>query len=244
MEGEEISLRIFAETMEHLRDLVTKLSSELGHGRRVRWTLQELQGGSAEITLHGESTDPLLVDELAGAFVRIGHAFANNSNAQLLPYSSAVRDAAEKLVSVINGAVQSLVFETDEDSAVVGVARLLRQATRIYAFGTLEGSVETLTKRRQRRFVLYDSLFNRKVDCFFTRQQDEKMREAWDRRVVVTGRIGRDPVDGHPIEIRDIQDIQIVQDAEPFDYTTAFGIIDLGKDSPESLVRKLRDAEY
>jgi len=81
------------------------------------------------------------------------------------------------------------------------------------------------------------------MDCYFTREYDDKIRAAWDRRVIVSGRIGRDSLDGHPIEIRDIQDIQLVQELEPFDYTKAFGILDLGEDSPESLVRKLRDAD-
>jgi hypothetical protein len=240
MEGEDIPIKDFADTMGHLRELIRTLSQELGHGRRVHWIIQDLQASSAEITLHGTSKDLVLVDEFSDAFVRVGHALATS---RPLPYSKSVRDAAEKLASVINGTVRSLVFETDNDSVVVGSASLLPPARRIYALGELQGVVETLTKRRQRRFVLYDSLFNRKVDCYFTSQYDEKVREAWDNQVVVTGRIGRDSLDGHPIEIRDIQDIRIIQEAEPFDYNRAFGIIDLGEEPPENLVRRLRDAD-
>jgi hypothetical protein len=134
MEGDDISLRTFAQTVGYLRDLLSALAQELAHGQSVQWMLQELHAGSAEITLRGSSPDPGVVDELSRAFVYVGHAY---SNAQPLPYAKPVRDAAERLISVINGAVHSFTFETDDDSAVVGSATLVPPAPRIYALGEL-----------------------------------------------------------------------------------------------------------
>ncbi len=242
MEGRKIQFSDFTVTMSRLQELLQALSQELApETPTVQWELQGLPIGSVEVTLEGSSVNPSLPDQVSDSFVTIGHAL---STGQALPFSKLVCEKAEALTSILKGSVRALAFETDEASAFVSTLTQLPPSRKRYALGELQGTVQTLTKWRQRRFVLYDALFHRAVDCFFTSEWEETVRGIWGHQVSVTGRIGRDSLDGHPIEMRDIREIHLLSKPEEgFDFNRAFGILDLGDESPEVLVRRLRDAE-
>ena len=242
MEGENINLSDFSITMRRLHALLQALSNELAPTNpRVQWDLQNLSPGSATVTLEGISTDQNLPVLVAHGFVTIGQALSTGS---AIPFSTPVRNKAEELISVLDGSVRGLVFEADQATARVTTRAQLAPSRTLYSLGELRGTVQTLTKQGQRRFTLYDSIFNRAVRCFFASNLDEKVRSIWGNRVSVVGRIGRDRLDGHPIEVRDIQEITLLTEPETeFDFNQAFGILDLGDESPEVLVRRLRDAD-
>jgi len=109
------------------------------------------------------------------------------------------------------------------------------------AWGMVEGVVETLTKRHGLRFTLYDQLNDRPVSCYLQEGQQEEMRGIWGKRAIVQGWVTRDPVDGHPVGIRQISSIQEIDEAG--DYTKARGIAPVGADAllPEEAIRRLRD---
>jgi hypothetical protein len=69
------------------------------------------------------------------------------------------------------------------------------------------------------------------------------MRQLWGKDVVVTGEIERDAETQRPIEIRIVDDMQLLQSVTPGRYERARGILRFGDERPKDLLRRLRDAE-
>ena len=115
---------------------------------------------------------------------------------------------------------------------------------RTHGIGSIDGTVETLQRRNGYAFTLYDTLLDRAITCHLRPDQEDLMREAWGKRVRVTGYIGRDPLTGRALDIRDIWEIQILPEIAPGSYKAALGILENDDSTlPEVLVRRLRDAE-
>ena len=70
------------------------------------------------------------------------------------------------------------------------------------------------------------------------------MRTVWGKRAVVSGRIGRQPLTGRPIVIREVRQVRLVKTYEPDSYKNARGIFDWkpGDEPAEESIRRLRDA--
>lgn len=60
------------------------------------------------------------------------------------------------------------------------------------SIGTVEGRLQTLTERGQLQFVVYDSLYDKGVNCFMTDEISQTAIEAFRRRVAVSGIIQYD----------------------------------------------------
>jgi hypothetical protein len=68
------------------------------------------------------------------------------------------------------------------------------------------------------------------------------MLQMWRKFVRVSGLVVRDARSGHPLEIREIGEIRALQVSAPDSYRNAAGMLDLGGEAPEVLIRKLRNA--
>jgi hypothetical protein len=109
--------------------------------------------------------------------------------------------------------------------------------------GLLEGEVQTLSKRGRLRFTLYDSIFDRAVHCYVTPDQEDTMRSAWGRRVVVAGQITRDPATGRPTSIIRIREVDLVEVPPVGSYRRARGAVrSASEEKPEDTIRRMRDA--
>jgi hypothetical protein len=93
--------------------------------------------------------------------------------------------------------------------------------------------------------VLYDQIFDRAISCYLGEDQESQMRDAWGRRVLVMGKVGREPLHGRAVVIREITRIEILRDTEPGSYRRARGVWQraAGADPPEQVIRRLRDAD-
>jgi hypothetical protein len=67
------------------------------------------------------------------------------------------------------------------------------------------------------------------------------MLQMWRKFVRVSGLVVRDAQSGYPLEIHDIGEIRKLQVSPPDSYRNAAGILDLGGEAPEVLIRRLRD---
>ena len=94
-----------------------------------------------------------------------------------------------------------------------------------YSLGTATGDVQTLTMRRGLKFTLYDSLFDRAISCYMMKGQEDKMRDIWGKRAVVSGKVGREPEHGRTISVRDITDIRVISTAQKGSWRKLRGII-------------------
>jgi hypothetical protein len=113
---------------------------------------------------------------------------------------------------------------------------------KLQAWGTVDGTVETLTSHRRLEFILYDAHFDHPVHCVVRHEQEAIMLQMWRKLVRVSGLVIRDAQTGYPLEIREIGEIRELQVSAPDSYRSAAGILDLGGEAPEVLIRRLRDA--
>lgn len=220
--------------------LIKALSSEIGDGVPITWRLADLQKGSALMAITAETPQPEVAERIVRAYASVGTALALE---EPIPYSSKVNRCALALSQVIDGEVTALHFTTDLGSVVVPrpVGSGAR-GKRVQAWGTVDGTVETITSHRRLAFILYEVHFGYGVHCIVRQDQEAEMLVLWRKFVRVSGLIMRDAQLGHPLEIRQISDIRALQVSAPESYQKTAGILDLKGEAPEVLIRRLRDA--
>jgi len=210
--------------------------------------ITELEAGSAIMTARGIG-DPTAAASVSSAYVRVGKALEGGDPSSL---AEPVRREAREIVSVIDGGVEAVRFETAESDATV---RSLEEAfasgdvseapaPQPVAYGGVTGRVQTLSSRGGLRFTLYDTLFDRAVSCYLAEGQEEIMRDVWGRTAVVEGLVTRDRATGRAQVIRGVRGVTVVREAEPDAYLASRGLLrrDPAGRSPEEVVRELRSA--
>jgi hypothetical protein len=110
------------------------------------------------------------------------------------------------------------------------------------SFGTIKGTVQTVSNRDGLKIILYDSIFDAPVICHLDDSQLAPLQNILGKKVIVTGRIIRHSETGHPISIENIADISL---AHAGNYQVARGIFDWqeGDEPAEITIRRLRDGE-
>ncbi len=109
-----------------------------------------------------------------------------------------------------------------------------------YEIGELEGKVETLVGHNGNYFNLYDVLSGERIHCDFSVELQEQVRAAWQKRVIVGGRIQFTP-DGKPRSMC-VASIALKPPIETLPQFKDFGIDITGGIAPGDYVRDLRDA--
>jgi hypothetical protein len=239
----DISLNDFAITVTNFQHLVDSLTADVAGGEGIEWVIEDLQAGSAIMTLRGSAGNETAVERVVRAYHVVGQALERH---EPIPYAPAIVRWATALTSIIDGKISSIHLETPLGLSMVTthVGEMEGWPTMTFAYGSIKGRVETLTRRKRLRFTLYDSIFDRGITCHLRSDQEETMRNAWGRRVEVRGEIARDPVHGYPITIKNISDIQILADVQPGSYKRARGVAPVHADTepPEVTIRRMRDA--
>jgi len=241
LEG-DVSLVGFAKAISNLNLLLNQLTKEVNKNAEVDWIVDELYAGSAVATFRGVNGDLSSIENVVNAYEDVGDALQSGSN---INYSLAAQRYARNLVSVIDNRITSIRFETPEKDFVIA-NRLTKdtQETIKYAWSSVKGTVETLSRRKKLSFTLWDTLFDRPVSCYFKEGQEDIMRDTWGKRAVVSGKVGRRSSTGRPIVIRDVKQIRALEDVEPGSYRKARGVFPWTPDSelPEDIIERLRSA--
>ena len=237
--GGRVELADFANGITAFRRLVAALTPR---NAGVAWIVEDLQPGSAIVTLRGESDDPVEVERIVDSYEKIGSALSGHED---LPQSNSRMTNAANAIASLTKTVEYARFETSERDYTIyrnGDHRV-RSMPRV-SIGAITGRVQTLSNRVGLRFNLYDTLFDKAVACYLAPGQEEIMREAWGKRARVSGRISREASTGRPTAIRNIMNVEILQDSEPGSYRRARGAVPRppGAMLAEDAIRKLRDA--
>lgn len=244
----EVSLAVFAEEMRHWRTLLESLAAEVSTAAPVSFVIAGLYAGSALAMVQAESEDENALAELARSYTAIGRALRSRDP---IPFGSErLGRAARDLVKPIGRGVTAIRFETAADDVTITgqVAGLHGQRTELLrslkAYGSVTGRIQTLTSRRGLAFTIFDSLFDRAVNCYLDKGQEDLIRDKWDRRATVYGLIARDPLSGRPVTIRRIADVVLEPEVSTANFRSARGVIPF---SPEAepigeTLRRLRDA--
>ena len=235
--GGRVEIGQFQLGITRFQQLVAALTGSTG----VRWVIEDLQPGSAVTTLRGEAEDIAEVETIVRDYESIGKALTLG---EPLTYDRPVNQAAEA-VKVFAESVEYVRFETPTaDYVIFGNGTAPPHRTLSVSISAISGSVQTLSNRRSLRFTMYDTVHDKAVACYLQPGQEELMREAWGRRARVSGRVSRESDSGLPVAIRQILDIDILEDVASGSYRLARGTVPWqpGDEMPEDGTRRLRDA--
>ncbi len=246
LEG-DVTFETFATAVKSLHSLVHALTAEEGDG--IEWRIEDLQPGSALVTITGSSPQSERVERVVRGYNDVGRALSENVQ---IGRGRKISRPAMELGRLVGNGVKRIRFETQEETVILnnppgGKPRAAKNSLNLpgnvkaVAFGAVEGEVQTLTKRNVLRFTLYDVLADRPVSCYLQSGQEDIMREVWGKHAIVEGLVNRNPADGHPIAVRQVSKITPI--SEEGDYTKARAILLLKPDAelPEVTIRRLRD---
>lgn len=236
--GGRVEIGQFQEGITRFQQLVSALTPRKG----VKWVIEDLQSGSATVTLVAETETPDKAAKVVAGYENIGKALANH---EPLPdtYSKRVRQAAAGIQGLAH-TVESVRFETaDGDHIVAGNGAVAPSRALRVSIGAITGRVQTLTNRGSLRFTLYDHIHDKAVACYLHPGQEELIRAVWGRRARVSGTVSRDGVLGLPVAVRQILKIEVLAEPTPGAYREARGALAglPGDEKPEAVIRRLRD---
>lgn len=203
LEG-EVTLEQFAEAIQHFYNLLARLTQEVAADVKIEWDLEDLQYGSAVIAVTGraETDEPVL--KVVSAFEEIGQAL---QHFEPVRFSRQVAKEAEALTRLIDQNITSVRLSTARTEAIIYGAfnpKRLRTPQPMIALGTVKGRVQAISNRGKLRFTLYDALFDQPTHCFVREDQQTLLTDIWDKLVIVTGRVTRQPDSGQPVSVREI----------------------------------------
>lgn len=238
----DVPLAEFAKAMGHFSALVDALTENVGGATDIEWEISRLEAGSATAVIISKSPHEDTVEKVVRAYEIIGSSIKNNKP---IPYSEFIAKEARAITSLLNGKIKTVEFITEQiETSIDKPFEFEEPFERDYSFGVVSGTVETLSKRGKVRFILYESLFDRAVNCYLGETQESLMLDAWDKRVRVAGQVYRDSITGRPTDVREIKNVEVL-DESPVDFMSLAGIIpwNEGDEYPEEIIRRLRDAE-
>ncbi len=234
--GGRVDIQKLAEGISALRRLISALTGS----DEVAWLVDDLQSGSAVATLRGECDNPAIVERVVNDYAEIGGRLERKEQ---LNYGTRVDKAADAVRNLAQ-AVEYVRLETPEDDyTIYGNGRTPKQSLS-KSVGAITGRIQTLSNRGGLRFNLYDAVHDRAVGCYLREGQEELMREAWGRRARVSGNISREMPSGRPLTLRQILDVEILEEFAPGSHRLARGAVPWDSEDklPEEIIRQLRDA--
>ncbi len=236
----DVPLPLYAKVVEHFNALVESLSEEVVGADKIEWEVFRLQAGSATTAIRGLYEEEDEVEKVVEAYTTVGKSLEAH---RPIPYSETVSRHAQALVSVLNGHIKAIKFETDDYVAEVTEPTSQEEQAKYYFLGVVTGVVNALWSSPL-KIAIGDALFNRVVYCYLNADQQEQARQVWGKRVSITGLIFRDPDTGRPVDVRQVKSIVPVEDVPPRSYKLAKGMLEWheGDEPSEATIRRMRDA--
>lgn len=243
-----VSIEVYARALEQFAALLYALSNEIAATSNIHWRIERLEAGSATTTAGAVTDDIEALQRVVVAYTSVGQYLQHN---QPIPYSSEVVEHATALTAFIDSDVTAVEFSGGDMIWTITEARAepadLRERKQ-RAWGSVTGIIKTISLRRGLSVSLYDTLFDKAVECHFdgdSETNQEIVRNAWGKLVTVTGRVERDPDNGRPVRIVNIRTISPVEPVVPGQYKQTLGILPWPNldERPEDVIRRLRDAQ-
>lgn len=247
----EIRLADYSTAVQAFTQLMSALSKEVARNAKVEWYVEALEVSSAIATIRGVNTvdpgDDRCIEEIIDAYEDVGEAAQKRKD---IPYGEPARAPLSKLLSILNGRVTSVRFETETfDAEVFSPQQLAASATgmgRETIHGAAQGRIQSLSNRGSLRFTLYDSIDDHAISCYLTPGNEDFMRNAWGHLAIVEGMLRRNPVTGLISTIREVsaENVILLDEGGPDDWREAIGCAPPMPNSisPEQAIRRMRDA--
>lgn len=244
----EVGLREFAKAVAAFSVLMRSLSAETSNGVKTRWLVHSLDVSSAIATVRGVAENANGEDSIEraiDAYEEVGRAAQDH---KVIPYGDKVRRSVSRIESLLNGKILSVRFETEgSDSEIFSPSTRFgngKKAIPEIVNGAAEGRIQSMSSRGGLRFTLYDVVDDHAISCYLNPGSEDRMRDAWGKFAVVEGTIRRNPITGLITTIRDVSQIDIVDDDHAGGWREAMGCAPATENSisPEEAIRRMRDA--
>ncbi|MBC8100370.1 MAG: hypothetical protein H7Y11_13075 [Armatimonadetes bacterium] len=244
LEG-DVTLEQFSEAVNHFYKLLLQLTQEVAADTKIEWDLEDLQYGSAIMTVAGRADSDETVLRVVSAFEEVGQSLQQHTP---IPFSRHVAKEAEALTKLISHNIKTVRLGTARKEAIIYSlfdAKKIGTAKPMVSFGTVKGRVQSISNRGKLHFTLYDAVFDKRVSCYVKEDRQAILTDVWDKMVFVSGRVTRQPDSGQPVSIREISAIDFVPMVAPGSYRQARGVLaGTGEPEPAEIsIRRLRDAE-
>ena len=238
--GGRVDLDGFEQGVAAFRQLVAALTPR---NAGILWVVDDLQPGSAIMTLRAETGQPEARAQVVTDYEKIGAALAAGHQ-DLLVFGDRVNKAAAAIRD-LSDTMEYVRFRTpNKDFTIYPDGDRRARPTATVSIGVVTGRIQTLNNRNGLRFNLYDTVHDKPVACYLASHQTELIREAWGCRAAITGRITREAQTGRPTAIRQITAIETLAEPTSGSYRQARGAVPWqpGDLLPEDAIRRLRDA--
>jgi hypothetical protein len=234
----------YAHALDALRALLSAITERVAGPISVEWRVDTLEASSALTTLRGEAENMAVVEEAAATYLDVGRKLAQRQEVD-----AHYQRSTNMLLTVLTARVPSLRIETDLDDVTItlptdqlaDVVQLRPTPQQKAQIGAVEGRIETMSRRRGLRFVLFDSAFDKAVTCYLDPGQEDLMRDAWGRLAIIEGMVKRDPTSGRPTTVRQVTAVHLLDEGERGGWRRARGAQPDAEPS-EDRIRRIRDA--
>ena len=237
--GGEVTLKMFHDALSRFSGVLDALRDV--HDANIDWVVAGLDHGSVTATVRAVPLDEaasqrvlVLCNEYVDAARSIEGGYADFA----IPLHRQMYKLAQLATET-----HHLVIASDERRISIDAPIRLDEfegPSRYVTFGTLRGRVETLSRRKDLNFRLYELATGVAVTCHMDRESENTMRDVWGYMADVTGTISRDFVTDNPQSMRGITKVVRVDEGDPHGWRSARGAF--RSDTPsEVLVRRLRD---
>jgi hypothetical protein len=209
-DGPVVSPDTFKRAVNAFIELLKAVSNEAaGDGKKIQWNMSVEKGSNVLIArpvpdVETTRASSLVIRALPDGLRRLEKGTPTSPSY----FDEKALRAAKDLASIKDGNAKSLDYlqirsygkpcEVSERT-VSSIGRLL--GGQHQALGSIEGRLQTITDRGTLQFVVYDSLFDKGVNCFMDDKIVDQAIKAWRKRVAVSGMVQYDK-EGHPVSIR------------------------------------------
>ncbi|HZR05427.1 MAG TPA: hypothetical protein VFA61_06335 [Candidatus Udaeobacter sp.] len=191
-------------------DLIKEVTKEaLNENQKIRWTVT-VRSGSATV-----NAIPHYAPDVAAEARQILRAVPQGIQAIERGSEESPRFFSREAIKAVKrlGALQSLKpddvtgVRIRSDSVKANITpKSVASADALIggqhqAFGSIEGKMQTITDREGFRFVVYDSLYDNRVDCFVDEDLMEQAIASFRHRVRVSGTVQYDR-QGDPVSVK------------------------------------------
>lgn len=219
-EDEDPRVDVFLDAVRSSLDALRELDSAISMRRRgtLQWVIGALHKGSpATMTIRAVpvSEDRDFSAEIVSTFL---DGLESLMHGKELPpmFSDDALEAVKRLGRLSSDGIRRLRLQGDSrgvdisEQVSVNVDELIGDTFR--SLGSIEGKLEMVTFHSQTYLRVYDATHGLGVQCFFSREITDVVRQALDKRVSISGTLRADR-NGRPLSMR-VQDIRIFPDEQ------------------------------
>jgi len=228
LNGDAVAFEDFSNAMVNLKEIIKGLHEETAPNAQIKWVVDELKTSSVIATVRGValSTEDLpAVERISDAYLEIGRKIIAG---ETLRNGRNVVNAVLNLRKMINGKITSIRFETPKNDYTIKDQTIpleLKEIWETETFGCIKGRVESISSRKSLHFTVYDYNDDHAISCYLPTGSDEKMRNVWGKLVYVEGLVKRDEDTDNVIIIRNISNVELINEGEPSAWREALGSI-------------------